>query len=164
MPANSGSSFIFLIADTKDAPLIVPKAMASGLPVYATSHVYDGGSNAAASQSLDGLIFCDMPWLLSPDDGGALSSRSLENQTRKLSADSVKLVAMGLDAYRLIPELSRMKADPYYRYAGATGTLAIQSGNRVQRQLECAQFTGASLRRRGLAPLLKSAQPAGVSP
>jgi hypothetical protein len=100
-----------------------------------------------------------MPWRLDPGEGGALSARALDTELQKMSADSVKLVALGLDAYRLVPELSRMKADPDYRYAGATGTLAIQAGNRVQRQLECARFVGASPRRRGIAPLLKTSGP-----
>lgn len=161
VPAISGSAYIFLIADPKDAQAIVPKAMATGLPVYATSHVYDGESSETANQALDGLIYCDMPWLLNLGEGGALSARAMDSVIRKTPPDSVRLVAMGLDAYRLIPELSRMRADPEYRYAGATGTLTVQAGNRVQRQLECARFAGASPHRRGMAPLLKSARPWG---
>jgi outer membrane PBP1 activator LpoA protein len=164
VPAGSGDAFIFLIADPKNAQIIVPKAMGTGLPVYATSHVYDGKSGEPANQPLDGLILCDMPWRLDPAEGGALSARSLESQISKMPSDSVKLVALGLDAYRLVPELSRMKADPDYRYAGATGTLAIQSGNRVQRQLECARFVGASPQRRGIAPLLKTPGTPSFSP
>lgn len=162
VPAISGSAYIFLIADPKDAQAIVPKAMATGLPVYATSHVYDGDGSETANQALDGLIYCDMPWLLNPGEGGALSARAMDSVIRKVPPDSVRLVAMGLDAYRLIPELSRMRADPDYRYAGATGTLTVQAGNRVQRQLECARFAGASPHRRGMAPLLRTARPWGA--
>lgn len=164
VPAGSGDAFIFLIADPRHAQVMVPRAVGTGLPVYATSHVYDGKSGEPANQPLDGVIFCDMPWRLDPSQGGVLSARSLESQISKMPSDSVKLVALGLDAYRLVPELSRMKADPDYRYAGATGTLAIQSGNRVQRQLECARFVGASPQRRGIAPLLKTPEPASFSP
>lgn len=159
LPKTSGNAFVFLVADPKNARAILPKIAPSlSLPVYATSHAYDGKSGETNNAALDGLIFCDMPWLLNADEGGQLSAHAMEARIGSAKPDTVKLTAMGLDAYRLVAELARMKADPYYRFAGATGTLAVQSDNRVQRQLECAQFKGASPQRRGNAPLLKTGQ------
>ena len=100
-----------------------------------------------------------MPWLLNPNEGGALSAQSLDRDIRQTKADSVKLLAMGLDAYRLVSEIDRLKADGYDRFAGATGSLSLQSDQRIQRQLECAQFIGASLKPRGIAPQLKNNMP-----
>ena len=159
LPTTSGNAFVFLVADPQNARAILPKiAPYPSLPVYATSHAYDGKSGEAANASLDGMIFCDMPWLLNADGGGMLSARAMEARIGSAKPDTIKLTAMGLDAYRLVAELARLKADPYYSFAGATGTLAILSDNRIQRQLECAQFKGASAQRHGNAPLLKTGQ------
>lgn len=160
LPANTEDAFIFLVADAKNARGIVPRlASVSQVPIYATSHVFDGKINEPANAALDGLIFCDMPWLLNPNEGGALSAQSLDREIRQTKPDSVKLLAMGLDAYRLVGEIDHLKADGYDRYTGATGSLSLQSDQRLQRQLECAQFSGASLKPRGIAPLLKSNMP-----
>lgn len=167
LPAAS-ADFIFLIADTKDVHQILPQIAANPglqqLPVYATSHVYSGKPDAQADQDLNGLIFCDMPWLLAPNDGGSLSARALDSQIQQTPPDYVKLIALGLDAYRLLPELDRFRQEPQYRYAGATGSLSLQSGNRLQRQLECAQFQYGNLQPRGVAPLLQPGAPAPANP
>ena len=160
LPANTDDAFVFLVADVKQARQIVP-GLRSAFPVsiYATSHVFDGKINDPANSALDGLIFCDMPWLLNPNQGGALSAQSLEREIRQTKPDAVKLLAMGLDAYRLVAEIDHLKDDGYDRYAGATGSLSLLSDQRIQRQLECAQFSDASLKPRGIAPLLRSSMP-----
>jgi outer membrane PBP1 activator LpoA protein len=164
--AGSTANFVFLIADAKDAHQLMPQIAKSAgpLPVYATSHVFNGKVDGAADLDLSGLIFCDMPWLLNPSDGGALSANALQAQVQQTPPDYVKLIALGLDAYRLVPELGRFKADPRYRFSGATGSLSLQSGNRLQRQLECAQFEGGSLQARGIAPLLQPGAPVPANP
>jgi outer membrane PBP1 activator LpoA protein len=153
--------FIFLVADAQDARSILPQIAAEQggqIPVYSTSHVHTGKPDPQSDQDLNGLIFCDVPWLLEPDQGGPLSAQAMQAQIAKTTPDYVKLIALGLDAYRLVPELDRFKADPQYRYPGATGTLTLQAGNKLQRQLECAQFRDGSPQPRGIAPLL---QPGG---
>ncbi len=157
----AGNPFVFLVADSSDAAAILPNLSAStaagSIPVYATAGVYEGQNDPARQDKLNGLIFCGMPWLLNPGEGGALSAQAMAGQISQTPADMVKLIAMGLDAYRLVPMLGRLKADPGYRWAGATGTLALQSGNHLQRQLECARFDTGGLQRRGTAPLLRPA-------
>jgi outer membrane PBP1 activator LpoA protein len=157
--ADTGAgNFVFLVADARDARQIVPELNAQGagtLPVYALSHVHSGKADPAQDQDLRGLIFCDIPWLLNPNEGGALSAHALESQIAETPPDVVKLIALGLDAYRLLPELERFRADALYRFPGGTGNLSLQSGNRIQRQLECAQFENGQLQLRGQAPLLQ---------
>ena len=160
LPASAADAIVFLIADPEHARAIMPKMTgSSSMPVYATSHAYDGKSDDPANAVLDGLIFCDMPWLLKPHEGGALSAQSLNREIRQAKPDSVKLMAMGLDAYRLITEIGRLRGDAYYHFAGATGSLTLQADQRIQRQLECAQFNGANLKSRGIAPVLKTNAP-----
>jgi outer membrane PBP1 activator LpoA protein len=161
-PGGPAADFILLIADGRDAHGILPQlaTQAGGrLPVYANAGVYGGRFDPQADQDLDGLVFCDVPWLLHPDDGGPLSPQALAAQIQATPQDSLKLIALGLDAYRLVPEIDRMKFDPQYRYPGATGALSMQAGNRIQRQLECAEFSGGVPRPRGIAPVL---QPGGI--
>lgn len=156
MPADVVDAFVFLVADVRHAREIVPRITGvSPIPIYATSHVFDGNINEPANTALNGLIFCDMPWLLNPSVGGALSAQSLDREIRQASPDSIKLLAMGLDAYRLVHEVDHISADGYERYSGATGSLSLLPDKRIQRQLECAQFSGASLKSRGIAPVLQ---------
>lgn len=155
---KQGADFIFLISDARDAHLILPQiAFHNGehLPVYATSHVYGGSADSEADRDLNGLIFCDIPWLLDPAESGPLSHQALSKQIQQTPSDYVRLVALGIDAYRLLPELERLKTEPQFRYTGATGTLSLGTGNRIQRQLHCAQFEDGVPQPRGIAPLLK---------
>ena len=41
---------------------------AGDLPVYATSHLYTGTNNPTQDQDLNGIRFCETPWLLNPSD------------------------------------------------------------------------------------------------
>ncbi|HYE36030.1 penicillin-binding protein activator [Methylocaldum sp.] len=162
---KQGADFIFLVSDVRDAHLILPQlAFHQGdhIPVYATSHVYGGRADSQADQDLNGLIFCDIPWLLDPSESGPLSAQALKSQIQQTPPDYLRLIALGIDAYRLLPELERLKTDPQYRYMGTTGTLSLEPGNRIQRQLHCSQFEGGVPQPRGIAPLLRpSAGPPG---
>jgi hypothetical protein len=158
-PAPS-ADFVFLIADARDARLLRPQLesqQAAPIPVYATSHVFSGQPDQ--DQDLSGVIFCDIPWLLNSGDGGSLSRQSLQAIVQQTPENYLRLIAMGIDAYNLIPQLEQLKASPQNRYPGATGALALQAGNRIQRQLHCAQFDGGTIQPRGIAPLLEPGSP-----
>jgi len=160
---KQGADFIFLISDARDVNLVLPQItyhQGEHIPVYATSHVYGGRADSEADQDLNGLIFCDIPWLLDPAESGPLSYQALDKQIQQTPSDYLRLIALGIDAYRLLPELERFKTEPQYRYVGATGTLSLGPGNRIQRQLHCAQFEGGVPQPRGIAPML---EPSGGS-
>jgi hypothetical protein len=158
--ADAGQSrpeFIFLIADSRDGRLLNPhiKNQAGGnLPIYATSQIFNGQPNAPQNQDLSGVTFCDSPWLLG-NDNGPLSRQALQAEVQQTPALYLRLLPMGIDAYRLLPELAQLKAGGLNRYDGASGVLSLKAGNRIQRQLHCAQFEGASLQQRGIAPSLQ---------
>ncbi len=152
------ADFIFLVADAQSAPLIQPQFNFYGagtMPVYSISHVFSGKANTGLDEDLSGVIFCDIPWLLNADDNSPLAKRSLQPLWQGTPDTFIRLIAMGIDAYNLIPQLSALRDHPNSRYAGATGSLSISSGNRIQRQLECAQFEQGTLRLRGPAPFLQ---------
>lgn len=156
------ADFLFLIANSHDARLIKPQLDAAGfagIPVYATSHVYSGRADPPQDRNLDGIYFCDIPWLIHPNQGGSLSSSALKGEIDKTSPDFVKLIALGIDAYRLAKDISALgNRFTGYLFDGATGMLTLQNGNRVQRQLECAQFEGGQPQPRGLAPILRPSE------
>ncbi|QSA97052.1 penicillin-binding protein activator [Methylococcus sp. EFPC2] len=155
---SGGADFVFLIADPRDARLLKPQLdsqLTSPLPVYATSHTYSGRSDASLDKELNGVIFCDAPWLLNTTDTGPLSRQGLQGALQQTPETYTRLIAMGVDAYNLVPRLGQLKSSPPSRYNGATGTLNLLSGNRIQRQLHCAQFENGTLQPRGIAPLLQ---------
>lgn len=153
--------FIFLIANAQDGRLIKPQFNANQLasfPIYATSHVFTGRPDPRQDQDLDGIYFCDIPWLLHSSDAGPLSAASLRNEIDRTASDFVKLIALGIDAYRLGKDMVPIGSFRGHLFDGATGMLTVQRGNRVQRQLECAQFEGGIPQMRGLAPILRPAE------
>lgn len=165
---TSSSPFIFLIADTQDARALVPAIMGASshtVPIYSFSHLYNAKAMPEENHYLNGVVFCDVPWLMNPHEGNVLSAQALDIHVQETPPDYVKLIALGLDAYRLLPVLDRFKTEPNYRFSGATGTLSLQTGNSLQRQLECAQFQNGTLQPRGNAPLLHTDSPASsISP
>jgi outer membrane PBP1 activator LpoA protein len=135
------ADFLFLAAYSLQARQIRPQLLFFGareLPVYATSHVYLGNSDSARDSDLNGICFGDMPGVVAGgnSDVGALmnpgSADTIGNYTR--------LFAMGLDAYRIIPQLAAMRDDPGLAFRGATGELSISENGYIQRQLTWMQF------------------------
>lgn len=107
------------------------------LPVYATSQIYLGDSDSGRDKNLDGVIFCDVPWVFSQAYEGALSKAALKGNWEDLSPSYLRLLPMGIDAYNLIEHLSHLNKQPY---DGATGKLKLDSQNRITRELQCAKF------------------------
>lgn len=142
---------IFLIADARDARLLVPQLRyygATRLPIYATSAVYGGRPNRAQDQDLAGVVFCDAPWLLN-------ETSATERQTaveHGVTGANARLWAMGMDAYRLSRRLNALTG-----FNGASGELSLKPGNRIHRRLQCARFEGGVP-----VPLSPDAEPAGA--
>ena len=152
--------FIFVIADVRDGRLLNPhieNQETNRIPVYATSLIYNGQPNAPQNADLSGVTFCDSPWLLNSDNG-PLSRQTLQSVAQQTPEVYLRLLPMGIDAYQLLPELRLMKNANQNRFPGVTGVLTLK-GNRVVRQLHCAQFDGSALQPKGIAPTL---QPSNV--
>jgi len=111
---------------------------AETVPVYSTSHTYVGVTDPAADRDLDGLHFGDMPWLFGEADVDTFNSfnQNWPNST----PGSGRLFAFGLDAYRILPHLNRMRYQPGFRIPGATGQLGMTPTGRVVRELVWARF------------------------
>lgn len=110
---------------------------ADNVPVYATSSVYSGTPNPNKDRDLNGVIFCDMPWLI--DTHRASQMRQLLQRNGSSSSEQYsRLFAMGVDAYQLTQQLGRLS--PGASYQGVTGNLTVGSHYQIQRQLAWAKM------------------------
>lgn len=152
------ADFIFLIAAPREGRLIKPQLRfhrATKLPVFSTSKIYAGTLNKVADRDLDSTFFCDMPWLIEPQnniDTDFESALKLSPNTHGLYS---RLMAFGYDAYQIIPHLKRLKSDNFARFKGKTGLLSIQQNGVINRQLNCGQFKRGEITSLGLAPHLE---------
>ena len=131
---------IFISGYPRAARMINPQLKfyrAKNIPVYATSRLYNGRPNPAQDGDLNGISFCDIPWLLDEDFEGELSLSVLQNNWQQFPSIYLRLVALGLDAYNIVAHLDKMDS---IQYQGATGNLLLTEGNRIKRQLMCAKF------------------------
>lgn len=137
------ADFIFMVALPRQARQIPPQLKflyAGDLPVYATSHTFDGHRDATKDRDLDGVTFTDIPWLLTPKQ---FPLRHLIRRLWPNTADQyARLYALGVDAYRIIPNLDSLRLSPYQEFPGATGRLVIDKNNHVRRTLLWARFKG----------------------
>ena len=132
--------FIFLAATPQQAQQIKPTLAfqyAGDVPVYATSHLFTGIYNQAQYQDLNGIMFCETPWLLNVND--PLRQQASTNWPQAATSLG-RLYAMGADAYQLAPRLSQLKALPETELQGLSGTLSMNPAQRIERQLPWAEF------------------------
>lgn len=132
--------FIFLAATPQQAQQIKPTLAfqyAGDVPVYATSHLFTGTHNQAQYLDLNGIMFCETPWLLNVNDP---LRQQASAQWPQAGTSLGRLYAMGADAYLLTPRLNQLKALPDTRLQGLTGTLSLTPTQRIERQLPWAEF------------------------
>ncbi len=130
---------IFLVATHHSARGIMPAFKfhhAGDLPVYSTSHVYAGKLNRELDRDLNGLVFCDLPWIL--QNNSPLAKVFTQNwpQQEKLT----RLFALGIDAYHLVYNLDYLKNKDYAFFDGQTGNIQLDDHNRITRKLLWAKF------------------------
>jgi outer membrane PBP1 activator LpoA protein len=135
--------FIFLAAYPRQGRQIRPQLKfyhATDLPVYATSHVFTGNLNPERDRDMDGLMFGDMPWVLT----GNTSHRGLRAEIEPYISPAgnrlQRLYALGIDSFNIIAALSPLKQYPYQRYDGETGSLSLDAKQRLHRQLTWVRF------------------------
>lgn len=137
------ADMLFMAALPRQARLLRPQLRfhyGADLPVYATSHIYTGVQDARADRDIDGVIYCDMPWMLE----GANPKPELKTRLDRLfplaGQQLARLTALGFDAYQVIHYLRRLDERAYERYAGLTGDLHMDDAGRIHRELEWGQF------------------------
>lgn len=126
---------IFLLAYPSKARQIVPLLnyyYAADIPVFATASVYAGSANALKDKDLDGLIFCDIPWVFAHQMG----TRNWPEQFNSYN----RLYALGKDSYSLATQLNHLMLFPADESHSGDGILYLKPSQQVARVLEWGQF------------------------
>lgn len=141
--ATVSSTAIFISLRPQQARLLLPQlkiASYNALPVFGTSHIYSGVPNVSLDRDLNGVYFCDSPWLFDTTPG--LPKRAdIVRTVESARGGGARLFAFGLDAYALLPYLGWLEQHHEVYLPGATGQLAQDASGRIHRLLTWAQFT-----------------------
>ncbi len=139
---RSDAAFIFVAASTAGtARLILPQLKynySGDVPVYGTSDSFE--PNPTANSDLDGLLFPDMPWMISNDPVTAQIRDGVRAAWPARTARRDRLYAFGFDAYRLVPSLRSSNPAASSDIAGVSGKLHLDQQNKIRRDLEWAQI------------------------
>jgi outer membrane PBP1 activator LpoA protein len=132
---------VFISMRPQQARLLLPQLMIANVhsPVYATSHVYAGDTNAALDRDLDGVEFCDVPWLFGPVPGRP-NRDAVAARIDSANGLGSRLFAFGMDAYALLPYMDWLLAHPDSYLNGATGELTADGFGRIHRLVGWARF------------------------
>jgi outer membrane PBP1 activator LpoA protein len=137
------ADYVFMAAFPRQARGLRPQLayfFAGDLPTYATSHVYAGTADSVADQDLDGILFTDIPWVLSETTPQQTLRQILASQQPGAFNQLKRLYALGVDAFNVIAQLDRIRGSPGEHFEGETGSLSLDAGHRVHRQLLWARF------------------------
>jgi outer membrane PBP1 activator LpoA protein len=126
---------IFLLAYPSKARQIMPMLryyFAGDVPVYATSAVYSGSANAQKDRDLEGVLFCDMPWVFNHQMG-------YKNWPEQWNSYN-RLYALGMDSYALVTQLNQLLLFPAMGASDRSGVLYLSSNQQIARILSWAQI------------------------
>lgn len=131
---------IFLSAKPHIARSLYPQLRfyrAPHISIYATPEIYSGQPEPSLDLDLNNINFCGIPWLLIGTRQGNIGPELLSNIWQQLPNRYLRLIALGIDAFNIISQLDHLDT---ISYSGATGTLSLNSEQRITRQLVCAKF------------------------
>ncbi|MGQ4880323.1 penicillin-binding protein activator [Billgrantia sp. LNSP4103-1] len=117
---------------------------AAELPIYATSHLYEGRHQPLLDHDLDDVQFLDIPWQIPDAAVGGEEALPYFDSYRELQEEAdpstFRLMAMGVDAYELARRLPQFQLLPESEMFGATGVLVPGPDGRIERRLPWARF------------------------
>jgi outer membrane PBP1 activator LpoA protein len=120
---------LFLVAQPQMARQIVPLLKyyyIDKIPILASSAIYTGSPDPQKDSDLNGVYFCDIPWILRPH--------------HKMNSEGSRLYAVGMDSYLISNNISRLNQLPYFPIYGATGALSLTSKHQIYRRLPWMQM------------------------
>jgi outer membrane PBP1 activator LpoA protein len=122
--------------------------LAGDIPTYTLGDAYE--PHPTANQEIDGVMFPDMPWMVSNDDVSAEVRTVAAQAFGDSTARRGRLFAFGYDAMRIASALQRgAPVNPQ----GLTGKLSLDGQGHVRRELEWVRIKG------GLPAPLEAAPP-----
>jgi len=134
---------IFVLAFPRQARQLKPQLRfhhAGDLPVYSTSHVFAASPDPSLDRDMDGLFFCDIPWVLDYEGRWSEQREQLLSVWPIRSQRFQRLFALGYDAYQVSPWLESLNMPGFAYFPGATGVLTLDENKQLHRALEWAQF------------------------
>ena len=140
--ANAGpDTGVFIAMRPPQGRLLVPQLRIAKVtqPLFATSHIYGVESNPGLDRDLDGVTFCDAPWLFDAQPGLPRRSKLAESDPNA-QGPAARLFAFGMDAWALMPYLKWLREHPGSYLSGATGQLTMDSFGRIHRTPIWARF------------------------
>ena len=139
--AGIGGAGIFISMHPEQARLLLPQLRVArvALPVFATSHIYGGSDDPGDDNDLDGVEFCDAPWLFDAQTGLPRHG-DIAALLPTARGGAARLFAFGMDAWNLVPYIDWMREHPGSYLPGASGQLAADAFGRVRRVLIWARF------------------------
>ncbi len=123
--------------------------LAEDLPVYATSDIFE--PDARANNDLEGVIFPDMPWVISPDAASSQLRGTLTRYWPVRARGRGRLYAFGFDACRIVPLLKAGQFGAAYAIPGMTGLLSVDESGHIKRELDWAKVSGGRAQPLGTA-------------
>ncbi len=153
---------IFVATNRSNGRQLVPQIKFFGggdLSIYSTSAIWDDGDTGV--RDLDGVIFPDSPWVITPDSRAVLIKKDLVRYWGRDALGASRLFALGYDAYHLVPQILQQPAPGPFRAGeipGNTGMLYADVAGRIHRRL-----TFAEIRHGQPTPLPPPGQP-GIQP
>jgi len=137
----AGPQFAFVAATPQAARAIRPQLrfqMTYDLPLYSTSDAWDPSVRAASD--MDGMVFPEMPWLLSGGQGAPELWDAMQEDWAARSRGRLRLYAFGYDAFRLAQQLGN-SGGVAAGVDGLTGMLELdRTSGRVLRGLQFARI------------------------
>lgn len=133
---------IFLLAYPSKARQIMPLLryyFAGDVPIFATSAVYAGTTNTLRDKDLEGLVFCDMPWVFYAQ----LPSKNWPEQFNSYS----RLYALGTDSYALTTQLNQLLIFPAMGINEKNGVLYLNKAQQIARIPAWGRFKGGVAQR-----------------
>lgn len=141
LPRRQDFDMVFLLAYPSKAREIMPLLkyyFIGNTPIFATSSVYSGNVNTMRDKDLDGVVFCDMPWVFKSQ----LSNRNWPEQFNSYN----RLYAIGLDSYALLKELNYLILFPAMGLNDNTGVLYLNPNHQIARILAWGRFNNGVAR------------------
>jgi outer membrane PBP1 activator LpoA protein len=133
---------VFLISNQANARQIKPLLnfyYASKIPVYASSNIYNGNFNQSLDRDLDGIQFCDIPWILDKSIANRTIYQDIKSLWKENFSQYKRLYALGIDAYKLSTQMPQLLAMPELGVSGMTGILKLDN-NIINRKLMWGTF------------------------
>ena len=130
---------IFVLAFPRQARQLKPQLRfhhAGDLPIYSTSHVFAASPDPSLDRDMDGLFFCDIPWVLDYEGRWSEQREQLLSVWPIRSQRFQRLFALGYDAYQVSPWLESLNMLGFAYFPGATGVLTLDENKQLHRALE----------------------------